>query len=684
VDLHPAEDVTSDLVTKSSRPARGTFADVRSIRTTIRRIAAHDASLAVVLTVAGLAEVLATPDADGSRLVTALALPVATLSLAWRGRRPLAPLLAITAAFLAQGPLDGYLAGSVATPLVALLVALYCAGRRVATSAGLAAAGAAVVAVTAARVLFDPAVERPSDAALTLIAVALPVLVGHWVRGQAELQARLVERSRRILRDRDRDARQAAEEERVRIASDLQSAIAGGLAQIAAQAAETRDRMRDGDGMGARGLLATIATTARDALADVRRVLGILRNDGQAPRLAPHDPRPLDRMGRFTKVPPAPAPEARAERRSLPAALADRLLVACLIAGGMLELGLEAGAPAALTVVPIALPLLARRRWPVAVPIAVVAAIALQSLLTDLSAFPLSDMAAVVCATYAVGAYTARTAAIAGLAGAAAAVGLHAAVFYSHGVPAALLGGVAAPWTVGRVVASHRRLTRQGAEDAASAERSRIREAEAAVTRERVRIARELHDAVAHNISVIAIQAGGAHGIAERDPARAIGIAQLIEDVAREAAGELDRLSGALGGGAAPPAPEPTLARIDALVSRARDAGQSVDVRVEGEPADVPVGVDLAAYRIVQEALANAAKHAGPAHASVTVRYERGAVEVEVADDGPGTAPAPLGGGGHGLVGIRERVGLYGGTLDLGPQPDGGFHVRARLPVPVA
>jgi signal transduction histidine kinase len=656
---------------------------VRSIRPIIRRLAANDASLAVLLTVAGEAEVLATPGGEGSRLVTALAVPVATLPLAWRRRRPLLPLLAITAAFLVQGPLDGYLAGSVATPLVALLVALYSAGRHVATTAWGAVAGAAVLAVTAARVLFDPAVEKVSDAALTLIAVALPVLVGHWVRGQAELQARLVERSRRILRERDRDARQAAEEERVRIASDLQAAIAGGLAQIAAQAADARSRLRAGDAAGARALLAAIAATAREALADVRRVLGILRHDGQARRLSPHDPHPLDRIGRrFARVPAVAAHESRTERRSLPAALADRIIVACVMAGGALELGLEAGAGAAFTAVPIALPLLARRTWPVAVPIAVVSAIALQSLLTDLDAFPLADMGAVVCAAYAVGAYAERTAAIAGLALAAAAVGLHAAVFYSHGVVAALLGGVAAPWTVGRVVGGHRRLTRQGEEDAASAERSRIREAQAAVTRERVRIARELHDAVAHNISVIAIQAGGAQGIAERDPERAIGIARLIEDVAREAAGELDRLSGALGTGPALPAPEPTLARVDALVSRARDAGQSVDVRVEGQPAGLPVGVDLTAYRIVQEALANAAKHAGPARASVTVRYERGAVEVEVADDGLGRDSAPSAGGGHGLIGIRERVGLYGGTLDLGPRPEGGFHVRARLPVP--
>ena len=296
-------------------------------------------------------------------------------------------------------------------------------------------------------------------------------------------------------------------------------------------------------------------------------------------------------------------------------------------------------------------------------------------------------MAAIVCATYALGAHAARTQAVAGLALAAAAVAAHAAVVHPDGV----LAGAARRGRGAVDRRAHRpwssRLTQQGREDAASAERSRAREAEAAVTRERARIARELHDAVAHNVSVIAIQAGGAQGIVERDPDRAIGIAELIEAVAGEAAGELDRLSGALGTSGAATAPEPTLARVDALVSRARDSGQSVDVRVEGEPAGLPVGVDLAAYRIVQEALANAAKHAGAAHARVTVRYERGAVEVEVADDGLGATRnrfARAHGGGHGLVGIRERVGLYGGTLDLGPRPEGGFGVRARLPLPVA
>jgi signal transduction histidine kinase len=632
--------------------------------------------IAALLTVAGELEILLRTE-DG-RLVSALALPLVTLPLAWSARLPLLPLLVATGAFAVQAPLGGALVGELVTPLVGLLLALYLAGRHARDPRALAVAVVAGVAVSAVRVAYDPGVERPADAVLTLVAVLLPLLVGWWVRGQAELQGRLLERSRRLDRDRDRAARQAAEEERVRIAGDLQAAIAGGLDAIAAQADELPARLRHGDADGARALLASVSGIARNALADVRRVLGILRREGQAPSRAPHDPDPLARFTVHRPAAPATAVDPPREPRLSPRA-ADLLVAGGVLAGGALELGLAEGPAAALTAVPVALPLLLRRRAPVPGALLAVAGIALQSLLVDPASFPISAMAAVVCAAYAVGAHAGRAASAAGIALFAGGVVAHAAIVHPDGVLAALLGGVAAPWTIGRIVRAHRGLTRQSHEDALGAERSREQESRAAVTEERMRIARELHDAVAHNISVIAIQAGGAQAIVERDPDRVAGISALVAAVAREASGELRRLAGAL---RTSDDPRPTLARVDALAARARDAGQSVELHVEGEAAPLPVGVDLAAYRIVQEALANAAKHAAYAHARVTVRYEAAAVEVEVADDGAG-AGVPRhdrDGGGHGLVGIRERVGLYGGTLDLGPD-GGGFRVRARLPV---
>jgi signal transduction histidine kinase len=627
------------------------------------RPGSRDALVAAVLTVAGLVEVLAASAGAADRAVSAAAVVCATVPLAWRRTHPLLPVAAVTLALLVQEPLGGFLVGRTATPVVAIAIALYSAGRHVATARGLAAAAAGVVALSGIRIATDPAVDDAAQAVLTVVAVSLPLLVGRWVRGQALLQGALARTAARLARDRERDARHAAETERMRIAGDLQAAIAGGLREIAANADALPDHLRAGDHTGARALLARSATTAREALADVRRVLGILRREGQPRRLDP----PTTALD---LAPPAPADGAahelvRRDRVRLPAlapATVDRVLAAAVLVGVELELAFVAPAGdrlvAALAGVLIAAPLLWRRRYPRLAFAGVLGAVALQNALVDLEAFPVSDIAAVVCATYAIAAYADRGAAVAGLVLALAGTAAHSAVFYPDGVVAALLGGVAAPWTLGRAVRAHRRLTRQGREEAARAERERVREAAAAVTRERMRIARELHDAVAHNISVIALQAAGAGGIVERDPSRAAEIAVLIASVAREALVELERLSRALD--AEPDDPRPGLASVDALAERTGAAGLQVDLDVDGEPAPLPAGLDLAAYRIVQEALANAYKHAGAGRAPV---------------------PRARNGGGHGLVGMRERAALYGGTLEAGAGPVGGFVVRARLPI---
>ena len=648
----------------------------------------RDALLAAVLTVAGLVEVLAASAGAADRAVSAVAVVCATVPLAWRRTHPLLPVAAVTLALLVQELLGGFLVGRTATPVVAIAIALYSAGRHVASARGLAAAAAGVVALSGIRIATDPAVDDAAQAVLTVVAVSLPLLVGRWVRGQALLQGALARTAARLARDRERDARLAAEAERMRIAGDLQAAIAGGLREIAANADALPDHLGAGDHTAARALLARSATTAREALADVRRVLGILRREGQPRRLDP----PTDTTTALDPPPP-PANEAAHELvrrdRVRPPALApatvDRVLAAAVLVGVELELAFVAPAGewlvAALAGVLIAAPLLWRRRYPRLAFAGVLGAVALQSALVDLETFPVSDIAAVVCATYAIAAYADRAAAVAGLVLALAGTAAHSAVFYPDGVVAALLGGVAAPWTLGRVIRAHRGLTRQGREETARAERGRVREAAAAVTRERMRIARELHDAVAHNISVIALQAAGADGIVGRDPSRAADIAALIASVAREALVELERLSRALD--AQPDEPRPGLASVDALADRTGAAGLQVELEVDGEPAPLPAGLDLAAYRIVQEALANAYKHAHAGRARVSVHYEPRAVELEVADDGRGPAPVARtrNGAGHGLVGMRERAALYGGTLEAGAGPAGGFVVRARLPI---
>lgn len=200
------------------------------------------------------------------------------------------------------------------------------------------------------------------------------------------------------------------------------------------------------------------------------------------------------------------------------------------------------------------------------------------------------------------------------------------------------------------------------------------------VAAERARIARELHDVIAHSVSVMTVQAGAAEEMLRLDPERAVDPVRAVQDTGRQALVEMKRLVGVLRDGDEEMglAPQPGLADVDRLVDEMRQAGLSVDLEVEGERRPLPVGVDLSAYRVVQEALTNALKHAGGAPAIVHLRYRPSTLEIEVVDRGGG---GPAKEGGHGLVGMRERVGIFGGSLDAGPRAEGGFVVRALLPL---
>jgi signal transduction histidine kinase len=201
-----------------------------------------------------------------------------------------------------------------------------------------------------------------------------------------------------------------------------------------------------------------------------------------------------------------------------------------------------------------------------------------------------------------------------------------------------------------------------------------------AVVAERARIARELHDVIAHSVSVMTVQAGAAEEMLKRDPERALEPVRAVQETGRQALVEMKRLVGMLReeDDEIGLAPQPGLADLDRLVAQVRDAGLPVEVRIEGEPRPLPLGVDLSAYRVVQEALTNALKHAGRATATVTLRYGASDVTIEVADDGAGAGKKS---GGHGLIGMRERIGVFGGTFAAGPRDTGGFAVSARLPI---
>ena len=324
----------------------------------------------------------------------------------------------------------------------------------------------------------------------------------------------------------------------------------------------------------------------------------------------------------------------------------------------------------------LVLPALAlRTRYPLA-PIGLVTTLGLLGLLlpkriTDIEAFGFIMLLAVYTAAahsegrraWIAGGLT-GTVALGGLLGDPEGVYLGGIIFF-----ALLFGG---PWLAGRVV-RRRRLNE------ARLERERDA-AEAAITEERARIARELHDVVAHAISVIVLQARGGRRMLETEPAETRTALDAIEHTGQTALTEMRRLVGLLreGDEELALAPQPSVARLDALVAHVRDAGLPVEVTLEGEPVELPPGVDLSAYRIVQEALTNALRHAGPARARETLRYADHGLEVEVADDGVGANGAN--GAGHGLVGIRERVAVVGGELAAGPRPEGGFAVHARLP----
>jgi signal transduction histidine kinase len=246
-------------------------------------------------------------------------------------------------------------------------------------------------------------------------------------------------------------------------------------------------------------------------------------------------------------------------------------------------------------------------------------------------------------------------------------------------------------WVLGDSIRTRRAYLAQLEERAARLEKEREAQAKVAVAAERARIARELHDVVAHNVSVMVVQADGAAYVMDTAPDQARKALETISGTGRQALAEMRRLLGVLRTGehqeVGEYVPQPDVEQLDDLIEQCRTSGLPVDFKVEGTPRPLPSGVELTAYRIVQEALTNTRKHGGPnAGASVRLVYFDDGLGLLVEDDGTG-APHELyedggaDGQGHGLIGMRERVGMVGGTLDAGPRPGGGFRISALLPL---
>jgi signal transduction histidine kinase len=373
--------------------------------------------------------------------------------------------------------------------------------------------------------------------------------------------------------------------------------------------------------------------------------------------------------------------------------LALLLLVRAYEGGGLRYV--EPGVAAVLLVAAQGLPLAWRRRRPLLVlVVALLANTAYYALGFPLTGFDL----ALPIALYSAAAYTGQRASLlaagATVASFLALYGFEVGVFWAS-VPFSFLVWLvlifAGVWVWGRYVQVRRAYTAELEARAERAERDREAEARRAVAAERARIARELHDVVAHHVSVTVVQAGAARQVLDSDPDRSRSALVAIEEAGRRALTAMPSLLRALRTDDADEAraPQPTLADLDDLVAGVTAAGLPVTLRVLGSKQALPPSLDLCAYRIVQEALTNSLKHAGPANAEVVICYGREHLEVTVTDDGaesasgrrPSDSDRRLRRSGHGLVGMRERVALFGGELHTGQRPEGGFQVVARLPL---
>jgi signal transduction histidine kinase len=363
----------------------------------------------------------------------------------------------------------------------------------------------------------------------------------------------------------------------------------------------------------------------------------------------------------------------------------DLFLALLVVAIAGLEIRLNPGVrprwAAAVTELPAGLALAWRRRFPLATVAAVSVATGVEVVLRVPVDQPIVPLAAEVVSLYSLALASTFARATAG-------IGIWAATLVALGLarhPGSLsikVGNIAfglviagAAWTAGRAV---RTRTEHASEHALRADRLEAERA-TVVAQERARIARELHDVIAHSVSVMVVQAAAATEMLKHDPERASQPLAAVEETGRQALVEMGRLVGLLREGEHfGLAPQPGLDDLDALAAQVTEAGLPVEVRIEGARRPVPLGIDLSAYRVIQEALTNALKHAGRARAHVLLRFETDALEVEVVDDGSGGAP--MHSGGHGLIGMRERVSVFGGEFHAGPRPGGGYTVRARMP----
>jgi signal transduction histidine kinase len=607
---------------------------------------------------------------EGLGPASALAAAIASLSFAFRRQAPPLTALAVVCVLVLDEPLGDVWTEQANSGVVLLLLAFYYLG------AYASRRSARLTALVVAPLLVADALRDPSDSLFLLWIVGMPWLAGHAVRRYRTRAERLKELADRLQGEQAVGAQLAVAEERQRMAAELHDALGHAVSAMVVQAGAAEQMLSENPEQAKRAL-AAVQQMGREVMADLRAMLGILR--------APFAPetRGLPREPVF------------ASRRRWPRTLrwsprADAVLAMLALAAGEAYVFLDpvmAGvrAPVGLVQVAAAGAIALRSRLPIAALALALAAMAVESILIGMAPEAPTSLLAALLALYSVAAHApgrrARVAAAAGVA-----VPCVVALTVDNGDLAdvwVIVPLFALPWLAGRAARAWRLQAQQLQVLTERLRGERDARVRLAVMEERTRVARELHDSIAHAVSVMVLQAGGSDEVIDSAPERARAAAQAIQEVGRDALGELQRVLGVLAadGQLSALGPPVGLAQLDTLIAQLRRTGLPVHVEVQRPPAPLPVGVDVFAYRIIQEALTNALKHAGPVPTTVNLDYDGGILRLEVVDDGGEVRTPALIGSGHGLIGMRERAALYGGTLEAGPREEGGFAVRARLAV---
>jgi signal transduction histidine kinase len=630
--------------------------------------APRDLVLAVALTAALLTEVLVRapdPVSAGAAL--------APLALVARRRHPVAVVAALSGAFLADAIARGTLVAELQLPLAVMVFACLSLGLHAASVARVAAGTAIAVAAGMLANQITPGVEYPPVDDLVFFALILgaPAVVGQLLRRRAELIAALDARAGALCSAREDAAAAAIAEERARLAIGVHDVLAHRVGEITLQAAGAQ-RVAGEEPDRALAALARIEAAARGALDDIRGVIGVLRAGDELARAPSQVPTAVpapweaDAHPRATTEEPPHGLRAAMERHgdnALAVAVFLALVIEVLVSSRQ-----QGPAPAnVLGCAAIAAPLVLRRSRPLLSAAGVLAAASVQSLLFTPIELLVTPIVLLIVPTYSVGAHLPLRPALAGLA-----LCVLLMIPIGPAPPSVLIAALA--FAAGRAVRERARRAAELREINAELERTRDSHAARARAEERLRVARELHDAVAHRMTVIVLQAGAAQRVWSHDPAAARVAVEALTSVARETLSDLR----ATLRGAAPARVD----QLDELVARVRPLG--LDVSVTRDVDAVPADLDHPVYAVVQEALTNAARHAAPTTVDVAIRRDGDELVVTVTDAGPRPRGAPtvarVWGTGTGLRGMAERVEAAGGTLRYGGEGR-GFRVEARLPL---